>query len=45
MRYICILVYIIYRGGIYTPGIAFGDTTIVKRMEESGKVKFTLKDL
>ena len=43
------LIYIInshyYRGGIYTPAAAFGDTNIVQKMEATGKIKFTIEQL
>ena len=32
-----------FRGGIYTPGAAFGDTKIIERLKETGQFKFTFE--
>lgn len=29
-----------YRGGVYTPGVVFGNTKIVENLTDTGKVQF-----
>ena len=36
---------ILFSGGFYTPGAAFGNTDIVQNLEQTGKLKFTIEQV